>query len=35
VLYGIGFGAGLGIAFWLCQRDARAAIARGDQRRVS
>jgi len=24
--YGVGFGAGIGAAFWLCQRDARALL---------
>lgn len=27
VCYGVGFGAGLGVAFWLCQRRVRALLA--------
>ena len=33
VCYGIGFGAGLGVAFRLCQEDARQAIRRQDAKR--
>ena len=30
VCYGLGFGAGLGLAFYFCQEKARALISRGD-----
>ena len=30
MFYGLGFGAGLGLAFYFCQEKARALISRGD-----